>query len=276
VQKPLLFALKHVKEIPMKSVDCTASIVVYNNPPEMIRTAIKSFLYCSSLDVELHIVDNSQTQSLKSHLMDLPIKYHYYGCNVGYGRGHNKAIKECSVGKYHVVMNPDIIIAPSTIETLTAFMDDNTDIGMVCPKILNPNGTTQHLNKRYPTVFDLFIRRFLPTPLSSIFRKRLDRYEMNDKGYDSMYDVEAMTGAFMFCRMDVLRQLEGFDPRYFLYFEDFDLSREFQRLGYRTVYYPCAAVTHLWERAAHKKLRITFVFIANMFRYFNKWGWKLF
>jgi GT2 family glycosyltransferase len=99
---------------------------------------------------------------------------------------------------------------------------------------------------------------------------------MKDKGYDSMYDVESMTGAFMFCRMDILRKLGGFDPRYFMYFEDFDLSRKFQLLGYRTVYYPRATVTHLWERAAHKKLRITFVFIVNMFRYFNKWGWKFF
>ncbi len=255
--------------------DCVASIVVYNNPPEMIRRAAKSFLSCS-LDIELHIVDNSPTEALKSSLLDLPIQYHFYGSNAGYGRGHNKALEVCSDSKYHVILNPDIIIAPSTIETLTAFMDENTDIGMVCPKVLSPDRTRQHLNKRYPTIFDLFIRRFIPSTLASLFRKRLDRYEMKDKCDDSTYDVESMTGAFMFCRKDVIKKLGGFDPRYFMYFEDFDLSRKFQMLGYRTVYYPHATVTHLWERAAHKKLRITFVFIANMFKYFNKWGWKFF
>ncbi len=242
----------------------------------MLREAIKTFLACSKLKLELSVVDNSQTQELYDHISDLPIKYYFCGFNAGYGRGHNKAINEASSSKYHVVINPDIIIAPSTIETLVAFMDDNTDIGMVCPKILNPDGTTQRLNKRYPTVFDLFIRRFLPGSLSRLFKRRMDRYEMNDKGYDSVYDVESLSGAFMFCRTDVLRQLGGFDPRYFMYFEDFDLSREVQRLGYRTVYYPYATVTHLWERAAHKKLRMTLVFVTSMVRYFNKWGWKFF
>jgi GT2 family glycosyltransferase len=260
----------------VKALDCTASIVAYNNPPDMIRKAVKSFLSCSSLDVELHIVDNSKRPALKSSLEDLPIKYHFFGSNAGYGKGHNKAIEECSASKYHVVMNPDVIIAPSTIEMLTAFMDQNPDIGMVCPKILNPDGTIQFLNKRYPAVIDLFIRRFLPRPFSSLFQRRLDRYEMNDIGYDTIYDVEAMTGAFMFCRTEVLALLGGFDHRYFLYFEDFDLGRKFQQFGYRTVFYPYAEVTHLWDRAAHKKLKEAFELIISMCKYFNKWGWKIY
>ena len=241
----------------------------------MLKRAIESLL-SSSPDIELHVVDNSQTQALRSSLIDLPIIYHFSGCNLGYGRGHNKAIQECSDSKYHVVINPDVIIAPGTIRTLTAFMDENPDIGMVCPKVLNPDGTVQRLNKRYPTALDFFLRRFLPRPMTALFAERLDRYEMKDKGYDSLYDVEAMTGAFMFCKMDVLKKVGGFDPRYFMYFEDFDLSRKFQVLGYRTVYYPSATVTHLWERAAHKKLSMTFVFIVSMFKYFNKWGWKFY
>jgi len=241
----------------------------------MIRGAIESFLSCS-LDVELHVVDNSQTQELKFSLIDLPVKYYFSGGNLGYGRGHNKAIRECSDSKYHVVLNPDLIIAPTTISALVTFMNDNLDVGMVCPRVNNPDGTVQHLNKRYPTLMDLFIRRFVPKCVAPLFSKRFARYEMLDKGYDSIYDVESMSGAFMFCRTDVLQKIGGFDPRYFLYFEDFDLSREFQMLGYRTVYYPYATVTHLWERAAHKKLRMTYVFIVNMLRYFNKWGWKIY
>lgn len=259
----------------MKSLDCTASIVIYNNPPDMIRRAIESFLSCS-LNVELHIVDNSETQSLKSYLTDLPIKYHFYGSNAGYGRGHNKAINECSDSRYHVIINPDITIMPSTIEALTAFMDDNADIGMVCPKVLNPDGTIQHLNKRYPTVLDLFIRRFLPKSLLPFFQKRLDYYEMKDVGYDSVCDIEFTTGCFMFCRTNVLKQIGGFDPRYFLHFEDCDLGRMFQKLGYRTVYFPGATVTHEWGREPHKSYRMAFVMIVSMFRYFNKWGWKLY
>ena len=259
----------------MKLLDCSASIVVYNNQPSMLKRAINSILQCS-LDVELHVIDNSQTSEIHTSLVNLPITYHFSGCNLGYGRGHNVAFSQCSASKYHLVLNPDIILAPTTINALASFMNDNPDIGMVCPKVVNPDGTLQHLNKRYPTLLDLFIRRFIPGFIATLFRKRLHRYEMRDKGYDSVCDIESMSGAFMFCRTDVLKKIGGFDPRYFMYFEDFDLTRKFQKFGYRTVYYPDASVIHLWERAAHKKLRMTCVFIINMIKYFNKWGWKIY
>jgi len=259
----------------MEQLDCTASIVIYNNPPEMIRRTAESFLSCS-LKTALHVIDNSPTQTLKSALADIPIEYHFYGSNAGYGRGHNRALVECLDSKYHVIINPDIIVAPSTIVSLSRFMDDNPDIGIVSPNVLNEDGTIQHLNKRYPTVFDLFARRFIPKSLHYLIQHRLERYEMKDVGYDDICDVECISGCFMFCRTEVLKAVNGFDDRYFMYFEDFDLSRKIQLAGYRTVYYPHTTVTHLWERASHKSIKMTWVFIVNMSRYFKKWGWKWF
>ena len=261
--------------LEMKQLDCTASIVAFNNPPERIRNAAESFLSCP-LNVELHIVDNSQTQALKSSLLDLPLRYHFYGANAGFGRGHNKALEESSASRYHVILNPDIVTDPSAINALVTFMDENPDIGMVCPRILNQDGTLQRLNKRYPTVVDLFLRRFIPKAFSSVVQRRLDHHEMVDVGYDEMCDVEFMTGCFMFCRTNVLRAVGGFDPQYFLYFEDCDLGRKFQEAGYRTIYYPKAMITHCWERASHKSIKMTWVHVVNMIRYFNKWGWKLY
>lgn len=255
--------------------NCTASIVIYNNSPEMIRNASKSFLSCTC-DVELHIVDNSPTQQLKANFSDLPVKYHFSGSNAGYGRGHNKALEFCSNSKYHVIINPDIIIEPSTIESLVAFMDANPDIGMVTSKVLNEDGTIQYLNKRYPTIFDLFARRFIPQSLHHLFQRRMERYEMRDVGYDDICDIECISGCFMFCRTEVLKSVGGFDDRYFMYFEDFDLSRKIQNTGCRTVYFPHAKVTHLWERASHTSIKMTLVFAVNMARYFNKWGWQWF
>lgn len=252
-----------------------ASIVIYNNPPEMLRRTIESLLG-RSLKVGLHIIDNSPTAVLKSHLVDLPLIYHFYGSNAGYGKGHNYVITSQLTSRYHIVINPDIIIDESTIESLTSFMDQNPDIGIVSPKILNEDGSIQHLNKRYPTISDLFARRFIPKSLQSLIQNRLDRYEMKDVGYDDVCDVDCISGCFMFCRTEVLKSVGGFDDRYFMYFEDFDLSRKIQLAGYRTVYCPHATVTHLWERASHKSLKMMWVFIVNMSRYFNKWGWKWF
>lgn len=255
--------------------DCTAAIVVFNNPPQIIQKAIKSLLACS-LNMGLHIIDNSPTEAPKPYLADLPVTYHFDGFNAGYGKGHNLVINKLLTSRYHIIINPDIIIDPSTIESLYSFMNQNPDIGIVCPKILNEDESIQFLNKRYPTVFDLFARRFIPKSLHYLIRSRLDRYEMKDVGYEDICDVECISGCFMFCRTEVLKKVGGFDDRYFMYLEDFDLSRKVQQAGYRTVYYPFATVTHLWERASHKSLKMTWVHIESAIKYFNKWGWKFF
>jgi hypothetical protein len=79
----------------------------------------------------------------------------------------------------------------------------------------------------------------------------------------------------MFCRTNLLKAIGGFDERFFLYFEDFDLCRRVQRT-HRTVYCPNVAVTHFWKRAAHKNWRHTLCFLMSAFRYFNRWGYRMF
>jgi len=253
--------------------DCTASMVIYKNSPEVIRDAAVSFLN-TDCSVQLTIVDNSPTSVLCSVFDGLPVSYHFYGENVGYGKAHNWAISHAEPSKYHLVLNPDIIISSGAIRSLIQFMEDNPDVGIVCPRIVNEDGSDQYLNKRYPSVMDFFIRRFVPHIFIPLFKRRLDYYEMRDVGYEKMCDVEAMTGAFMFCRTKGLKAVAGFDPRYFLYFEDFDLSRKFQQNGFRTVYCPKATVIHYWTRDSHKNIRMMLLFIASMYRYFGKWGWK--
>jgi hypothetical protein len=255
-------------------------MVIYNNSPEVIRKTAASFLdteseaSCSSCSVHLTIVDNSPTADLRSSFDGLPVAYHFYGKNVGYGTAHNWAIFQEKQSKYHLVLNPDILILPGTVRSMITFMENNPDVGMLCPRILNEDGSDQYLNKRYPSVVDFFIRRFVPHVFYPLFRRRLDHYEMRDVGYDGICDVEAMTGAFVLCRTSVLKKVAGFDPGYFLYLEDFDLSRKFQQYGSRTVYFPHATVIHYWTRQSHKSIWMTMVFIVSMCRYFNKWGWK--
>lgn len=253
--------------------DCIATIVTYNNSYESISGAINSFL-STECNVKLIIVDNSPTPALQFEVDKIPLTYHYNGENVGYGRGHNWGIFHSDPSKYHLILNPDVVIKAGSIDALVQFMDSNPTIGMVCPKVLNPDGSTQHLNKRYPTVFDLFARRFLTKELNIFFRDRLTRYETHDIGYETTCDVEFMTGCFMFCRTEILKAIGGFDERYFLHFEDCDLGRMIQKAGFRTVYFPDAIITHEWGRGPHKSFRMMLIMIRSMFQYFNKWGWR--
>lgn len=257
-------------------LDCTASMVVYRNPPGMVKKAATTFLDTGS-SCRLTIFDNSPTSDLESVFNGMRVAYHFnQGENIGYGKAHNWAFSHSEPSRYHLIFNPDIIIPSGAIKGLIEFMDLNLDVGVVCPKILNEDGSTQYSNRRHPTVLDLFLRRFLPGRLKPFFKKRMDLYEMKDYGYDTLCDPQFLTGCFMFCRTSVLKQIGGFDPRYFLHFEDADLTGKFQENGSRTVYYPNVSITHLWERAPHKSLKMAFVLIVSGIRYFNKWGWKWF
>ncbi|MHB8770712.1 MAG: glycosyltransferase family 2 protein [Syntrophales bacterium] len=259
------------REAPL---DCVASIVLYKNPPEMIETVVSSFLD-TTLNVKLYIVDNSPAP-LPLSLAGRPAFYHYAGQNLGYGKAHNWSIQRCEPSRYFLVLNPDVIISRGVIEELSRYLDMNPEAGMICPKVLNKDNTLQYLNKRQPNLTDLFLRRFhIYSGMFSALKRRLDRYEMRDVGYQDIREVPFMTGAFMFCRTDVLKRVGGFDPRFFMYFEDADLSRKFQQEGYKTVYYPYVNITHLWQREAQKRLTMALVFMISGMKYFHKWGWKL-
>lgn len=192
----------------------------------------------------------------------------------GYGANHNINLRQSGTD-YFVIMNSDMMVEKNLFSRLAEFMDANPDVGIVSPRVLNEDGTIQGLNKRYPTLFDLVARKFFPPSLQNRFRQKLDAYEMRDVGYDHQYDVPLLSGAFMFCRTDLLKKLAGFDESFFLYFEDFDLCRRVQKT-HRTVYYPDVSVIHFWERATRKSWRYSMYFAAGAFRYFQRWGWRFF
>ena len=194
--------------------------------------------------------------------------------NEGFARGNNRILQLVD-STYHVFCNPDITVTPGALDTLIDFLRGRPDVAIVCPRVHFEDGRLQPLNKRHPTVSDLFLRRFMPRPLQQYFADRMQRYDMLDRGYDESYDVPFVSGAFMMCRTEVLRALGGFDARFFLYLEDADLSRQVQQSGWRTVYCPDAVVLHEWRRDAHRSYRGTLLFCVSAVRYFNKWGWRL-
>jgi len=221
-------------------------------------------------------VDNSPVAELKSLCESFPIEYHFSGENVGYGRAHNWAIRNSAESRYHLVMNPDVVIHQGTLEQLVTYMDRAPEVGLISPKILNEDGSIQYLNKRLPTVFDLFARRFLPSFLQKLhfIKERMDYYVMMDKGYDSIQEVPYITGCFMLFRKSVLEKVGGFDENIFMYLEEADITRRVNNAGYKSIYYPYASITHKWARGSHNSVRLTYITIKSAFYYFNKWGWR--
>lgn len=260
-------------------IKLAACIVTYNSALDDVIAAAKSFLD-SKLETRLTIVDNQSEggylEKLQERMRDQKnIRFTNSGANKGFGFGHNIAINQAPCCDYYLVLNPDIVIHEGTVEGLVDFMDNHPDVGLVGPKILNQDGSCQHLNKRLPTVFDMFARRFLPERIQKIriIQQRMDHYVMKDKGYDKLQEVPYMSGCFMLFRKSLLDELGGFDEHFFMYLEDADITIRMGKKA-RTVFFPDVAVTHLWARDAHRNLKLTWVMIKSTYYFFSKWGWR--
>lgn len=195
-----------------------------------------------------------------------------HSLNLGFGHGHNIAIKKAiELGaQYHVVINPDIYWNDRVIEKLSDYMAENQDCGLVMPQILYPNGDIQHLCKLLPTPMNLLGRRFLP--FKSLVNRMDERYEMRFTNYDKEIEVPSLSGCFMFLRVDVLRKVGMFDERYFMYAEDLDLCRRIGEVS-RTMFYPTVSVYHAYEKGSYKNKKLLKYHICSVIKYFNKWGW---
>jgi GT2 family glycosyltransferase len=222
----------------------------------------------------IYIIDNSPTDALKTIASCADkIVYLFNNANLGYGAAHNVAIRKSIAqgAKYHLVLNPDIEFEQGVIEKLVAFMDNNPAVGLTMPKILYPDGDTQHLCKLLPTPADLIFRRFLAfTPWA---KKRKDKYELRVMNDDRIhFDVPSLSGCFMLLNTAVLEKIRGFDERYFLYMEDTDLCRRAHQVS-KTAFYPAVSAVHHYAKGSYKNYKLLRYHICAAVKYFNKWGW---
>ena len=248
----------------------TASIVFYNNPVEECYSIVNNLLD-NSVDY-IYLIDHSPNNRLNiwsdysDHVIYLPHK------NLGYGSGHNFALQraaEVNPNGLHIVTNADITIQMGVIQKLEAFMLNNPTVGCCMPRILNNEGEEQRLYKYLPSPYDLFAKRFLPPFLS---KKIVDRLTMCDCDRNKTLYVPWLSGCFMFLRMEAIKQTKGFDDRYFMYFEDLDLSRRISLL-YDNVYYPDVSIVHKHKAASYHSARMCLIHICSAIKYFNKYGW---
>ena len=254
----------------------TISIVTCNSSKVVKKCLDSIFGNIKNIDFELIIVDNNSSDSTVSIIeKDFKnVRLIKNNRNIGFGAAHNIAIKSRR-GKYHLVLNPDIIFTENVVEKLLNFMEANPAVGLVSPKIVYPDGEIQYLCKRFPCLFDLTVRRFTPRFIQYLFKKRIDYFEMRETGYNKIIDVPYLSGSIMLFRKSILAKIGGFDENFYMYFEDADITRRAAEIS-RTVFYPYTSVIHLWEQGSHKNIKLFFISLISTVKYFNKWGWKIF
>lgn len=258
-------------DILKRKHEVSVSIVVYENDKNLLLRVVSCVLE-SQLLTSLYIIDNSSTNKLREIFpQDSRLEYIFMNSNNGFGAGHNFIMRQPEkMGKYHLVLNPDVSFAPGTLEKLYDYMENNPDVGNVMPKIIYPNGDLQYLCKLLPTPMDWIGRMFIP--FKSIKKRINDKFEMRFADYESEMNVPYLSGCFMFLRKSVIEEVGVFDEGIFMYGEDTDLNRRIYQ-KHRTMYYPKVTITHVFEKGSHKSLRLFWIHVKAAIYYLNKWGW---
>lgn len=248
----------------------SASIVTYNTDCGELRKCVDS-LQSNGVPC-IFISDNSPDDRLRGFCSEIKgVEYIHNNKNLGYGAGHNVAIREAMQMKsrYHLVINSDVYFGEGVIGKIADYMDENPDVGQLIPNLVYPDGRLQYAVRLLPSPVDLIFRRFLPVKLTG---KRNSRYCLMFNDHKHPFNVAYHQGSFMFFRMSSLEKTGLFDERFFMYPEDIDITRRMHR-QFRTMFWPEVTVVHAHRAASYKNGRMLLIHMANMIRYFNKWGW---
>lgn len=247
--------------------DLSVSIVTHNSGSEL-HCILDSLKNSRGIDFSVTVIDNhsaddsvsaAQASGLNCELICL-------GKNTGYGTANNIAIQK-SDARYHLIANPDVKFGPRLLKACAEFMDANPDVAIVTPKLLNPDGSEQYTPKKRPTI-PYLAAGFIENHTGKIMRLR-SKYTLRGQIVNDPVEIDFCAGCFMFCRTSMLKACGGFDERFFLYFDDADLTLRIQEQG-KTVYAPTLVVTHIWKRENQKAAGILHE-LASMTRFFRKW-----
>ncbi|MBN2565938.1 MAG: glycosyltransferase [Candidatus Eisenbacteria bacterium] len=254
--------------------DLSIVIVGYNSLPEL-RECLSSVRATDvGLRLETLLIDNASSDGtvdfVRGNFPDVRIVAN--GQNVGYSRAVNQGVGEARA-PFVLVLNPDIVVLPGSIERLRSFMDEHPEAGIAGSKLLNPDNTLQHSCRKFYTFRTLVLRR---TFLGSVFRnsRAISDHLMLEFDHEASREVDWVIGACMMVRKKALEDVGGMDERFFLYFEDVDWCYRVWQSGWKVFYVADSVMKHRHTRDSARPglSRQSLIHGLSMIHFYEKWG----
>ena len=225
--------------------ELVAAITVSYGSLAMLPGLLVSIPAASSKPVLTIVADNkaSGDDNAEAVAHQFGAQYYPLPTNVGYGSAINAAAKNLPESiEWILVVNPDVVLEPGSIDALVAAGSESEDVGSVGPLTLTSEGTVYASARAVPSLrtgvgHALFVNLWIDNPWTKAYR-------FDTTAEPSRRDAGWLSGACVLVRRSDFDALGGFDEGYFMYFEDVDLGYRLGKLGKRNVYEPTAAVTH--------------------------------
>ncbi len=255
-------------------------IIVSHGHRDYIEKYLPSvFTVSESISMEVALIDNYRSDRVAEWVRaNLPqVKVIENDISRSYAENINFGIKTMNKGRYFVVLNPDVKCSPGLWDEAVRFMDNNPDIGIMGPQLLNPDFTVQPSCRRFSTPLTLLIRGLHMDGLLKNYGP-VRQYIMADYDHAHIIDVDWVTGALMIVRRKAIDDVGLMDERYKIaYSEDQDWCCRMWRVGWRVSYLPNAKAIHDHLRTGMRQPwgKMARAQLTNAIKMFHKFNWKL-
>ena len=226
-------------------------VVVTYSPGVALDLFLDTLALASVRHPVVVLADNGSTDGAVERAAQRPgVQVLRTGGNLGYGGAAN--LGAAGDEPWLLVANPDIQWAPESIDTLLAAAERWPEAGAYGPAILTPGGALYPSARAFPSVargigHALFGWWWPTNPWTRAYRGESGPPREGPTGW--------LSGSCLLLRRPAFEAVGGFDPAYFMYFEDLDLCRRLARAGWPSVYVPDAVVTHTGGHATSRKRR---------------------
>ena len=237
------------------------SVTSHNDDEIIIKNYSNIPKYIGNYEIIITIIDNTSSINLKLKSKTLGFRYYSDDKTRGYGANNNKNFSFLEVKKEDVfiVCNPDISINVDNFGSLLdKCRESNADIYGV--KVFESDDLTKWSshNRSFPALFDPIV--------SLIFKKKLFENDVDTYAYPDW-----IGGAFMIFKPESFHKLNGFDEKYFMYYEDMDICHRAKKLGMTTIYNPNYYIVHEARRGGRSLFSKSFFMnFKSMLTYFRK------
>lgn len=246
-------------------------IIVSYNVKYFLEQCMCSVQRALGNDMEVIVVDNNSSDGTVEYLQQRFsfVRFIVNKENPGFAKANNQAW-QAAAGRYVLFLNPDTIIPEDLFIECIAFMDSKADAGALGVRMVDGSGRFLKESKRgFPSPWVAFCKM---SGLTKLFPRSaaFARYYMGHLPEKEINEVDALAGACMLLRKEVLDKTGGFDEQFFMYAEDIDLSYRVKQAGYKNYYFPHTTIIHFKGESTMKDARYVRLFYKAMVQFSNK------
>ena len=227
--------------IEIKQPKVVLSIVSHGQLSLIKNLLVDARIHKSEYSLIILTINIPEDESILLEFVDMPILVLRNPIPMGFGENHNQAFNSAA-SDFFLIVNPDIRLREFSMRALLEnFCFD--DVGAIAPVVFNPAGHIEDSARKSPTFLNILRR--------CILRKGARDYVWDH----SPKEVDWVAGMFVAYRSFAFKEVGGFDPGYYMYFEDADICRRLKYRGWRSLLEPSTSVIHDAQRASHRNLK---------------------